>query len=136
MTTIPTQAEYHNRELSDYAKTEREINALPLAERKENATDFANTMRTNPALIAERIGWLINGSYGYASYYKARQVLAMNGNTNKPAVLCQMIALLEWRVPQPSAIKAWKTLTDSEKAALDTAIESEIKVMTAEDEAA
>lgn len=108
-----------------------ELKKEPLHERKQSANEFYEAMKsdghTNDNMVAERIGWLLDGNYGQEEYNQAHRILKMSGRANKVAQLSNMIAVLEWSCPPEMAVKMWKKLTAAEKAALDAAIKREIK---------
>lgn len=123
--SIPTQAEYEQREASDLWRKLNEIEHAPLSERKENAKTFAETLINDPALVAERIGWLLGGSYGYGAYVKARSVFTFRGNKN--AVLLTLVAALEWGVTARDTAKLYKSLTQTQQDDLNARIAKEIQ---------
>jgi len=99
----------------------QEVENAPLQERKENAIEWFNDLH-DPKLIGERIDWLLDGSYGYAEYWKALQILE-SPRMNQVAALCVMIAILEWSTPQRLAIAAWKKLSPGQQATLKKEIQ-------------
>lgn len=125
--STPSQHEYETNENKRYHAQIAEIEKAPLSERKEASADFYNAMRDNPTLVAEHIGWLLDGNYGYGAMQVARRVAHAGGRTNKSYHLGPMIAALDWQCPARMAVAAWKKLSPSEKAKLETAIKSEIK---------
>lgn len=129
---IPSQAEYERREIDEARRKVIEVERAPLAERKEACADFFEAMRDRPELIAERIGWLLAGNYGYGSMILAKQVLK-NRRMNRPAALTQMIATYEWMCPPRMAVEAWKRLTSAQKEALQVAVEEVIADAEASD---
>lgn len=122
----PSQADYERRERSEAQQKLREVEKAPLAERKEAAAEFLVAMRDHPGLVAERIGWLLDGNYGYGSMLMAKQVLG-SPRMNRSAALTHMIAAFEWSTPGAMAIAGWKKLTKSQQAALDKAVEAVIR---------
>ena len=64
---------YEQNELASASRRMAEIESSPLPERKEGCANFLEAMRDDPALIAERIGWLFDGNYGYGEMLKAVQ---------------------------------------------------------------
>jgi hypothetical protein len=122
--SIPSQYEYEMREFHEFQRQMREAETNP--SRKADCAHFAQQMAADPGLIAERIGWLIDGSYGYGAMQKAKQVLGMSARANKAAQLTHMIGALEWRCPPRMTIVAWKKLTPAQKKALDRAVKKEI----------
>ena len=122
MSKLNAPSEYDMRE---YSKKMREIESAPLAERKENAAEWLRDLR-DPALIAERIDWLLDGNYGYMEYRKSLQILS-SPRMNRVAALSVMIAAVEWNTPQREAIAQWKKLSTSEQSALEKAIKDIIE---------
>ena len=124
MGSIPSQDEYEAREAQEFQRQLREADKNP--SRRVDAKYFGEQLAAEPELIAERIGWILNGSYGWGAMKAAERVVA-NARMNRHAWLVQTIAALEWQCPQRSAIAAWKRLTPEEKKALDTAIKRELR---------
>lgn len=122
---LPTPTQYDANELTMARRDEERINAEPLADRKECQAAFLNAMATDPALIAERIGWLIDGNYGYGPMLLAKRIVT-SPRMNRVAGLSQLICVFEWRCPRTMGMAAWKMLTKSQKADLETAIETVI----------
>lgn len=102
-----------------------EIRRAPLSDRKEAQAEFLKAMREDPELVAERIGWLLGGSYGYGSMRLAKRVLD-SPRMNRSAALTQMIGAFEWMTPEELGRAAWKKLSAGEKAALETAVQAAI----------
>jgi len=121
----PSQVEYERRERSEAQQRLTEIRRQPLSDRKEAAAAFLTAMRGNPALVAERIGWLIDGSYGYGAMLLAKQVIG-SPRMNRSAALTQMIGAFEWMAPEEMVRAAWKKLTAGEKVALERAVQGAI----------
>ena len=115
--------EYERRSLAEAYRHLKGIEDAPLSERKDAQTEFLDAMKTDPGLIAERLGWLFDGNYGYGEMMKARQVLGMKANANKVASLNQLVGAYEWRCPPVMAVAAWKKLSAAEKDLLHRAIE-------------
>lgn len=122
---IPSQAAYEANELREFQAKLREVERAPLRERQEDAQEFASTLRTDPELIAERIGWLFDGNYGYGSYVTARRVL--RSRMNKEAWALITVAAVEWRTTNVYARKAYNALSASEKAHINRLIDREIR---------
>jgi hypothetical protein len=131
---IPTHAEYEQRERQMVFAKLDEVKNAPLSDRREARKDFAKALR-NPALVAERISWLIDGNYGYGLYIMARELLEACTNSRRKAycrtILCQWIAAHEWQCPAPFALQAWKALSLEEKDALSAAVDREIDAFRA-----
>jgi hypothetical protein len=123
---LPTQAQYEASELEIARRDEERINAEPLRDRKESQANYLRAMAADPALIAERIGWLIDGNYGYGPMLLAKRIVA-SPRMNRVAGLSQLICVFEWRCPRIMGIAAWKKLTGPQKRALDAAIETVIE---------
>ena len=123
---IPSPVEYERRELSAAHRKLDELRRAPLSDRKEAQAEFLKVMRDDPNLVAERIGWLLGGSYGYGSMLLAKRVLAAP-RMNRSAALTQMIGAFEWMAPEEMVRAAWKKLSTREKAALERAVQGAIK---------
>ena len=122
---IPSQSEYERNERANALKHEREIEAAPLADRKDAQKSFLEAMRERPQIVGERLGWLFDGNYGYGPMVIAKEVLA-RPRMNREAILTQMIAVFEWMCPRRMAVEAWKKLTPAEKDKLSKVIAKEI----------
>jgi hypothetical protein len=126
MTRIPTQREYEDREAQMFYKQLEGVEKAPLAERKEAATEWGAALQSHPKTVAERVGWLLAGNYGYGSYVKARQV-ACSPRMNRVASLAQMIAALEWQAPSAMARSQFSKLSPQQKKTVNEAVAHEIK---------
>ena len=109
-------------------KDAAEIEALPMVERRENYQEFTADMATMPQVIAERIGWLLNGSYGFGQMILAQRALDAR---NPKAHLFQLIAIFEWRTGRSYAAKAWRLASEATKEALNKTIDAEIEYFKA-----
>lgn len=98
---------YEQRERDAFQKQIHAVESAPL--NREDASELDNYLRTNPALILERIVWLIQGCYGKGSYDATREVL-QNKRMNRPAWLFQTISALEFGVKSSKARKLWNSL--------------------------
>jgi len=125
-TGIPSQAEYERRELQEAQQRLTEVERAPLADRKEAAAEFFEMMRDHPEIVAERVGWLLDGNYGYGQMLKAKQILG-SPRMNRSAALTHMVAAYEWSTPNAMAIAGWKKLTKGQQVALDKAVQGAIK---------
>jgi len=129
---VPSDQAYEEQEAADFRHQIAKVETAPLFDRKYAAKAFAEALHSggrdeHENLVAERIGWLLNGSYGYGSAQAARRVARASGRTNKTAQLSVMIAAVEWQCPARMAVAAWKKLSPAQKSALDNAIRAEIK---------
>jgi hypothetical protein len=122
----PGQAEYERRELAEAHQRLTEIERAPLAERKEAAAEFLAKMRDYPEIVAERVGWLLGGNYGYGQMLMAKRILG-SPRMNRSAALSQMVAAFEWQSPSVMTRAAWKKLTKGQQAALEAAVQTAIK---------
>jgi hypothetical protein len=125
-TRIPSQQEYEMNERRRAMQEGNEIDRAPLAERKENAQRFYEAMRDDPAAVAERLGWLIDGNYGFGQMSMAKQIIA-SPRTNRVAALNGLVGTYEYRCPLRMVATAWKRLTTREKAMLDEALQVVIR---------
>lgn len=131
-TSLPSNAEYERRELDEAHQKLHTVENAPLAHRKEAAAELLAAMRDIPEVVGERVGWLLDGNYGYGPMRLAKRVLG-NTRMNRLAALTHMIGAFEWSTPSAMAIAGWKKLTKSQQAALDRAVGAAIK--SAESEA-
>jgi hypothetical protein len=118
---IPSQEEYERSERSRMDAEEGRINRAPLRERQEARADFQEAMASDPAAVAERVGWLIDGNYGRGQYAAARETVA-NPRLNREGILCLLVGVFEYQCPRVMGTDAWKKLTISQKKALSEAI--------------
>ena len=118
---IPSQAEYESNERRSAIIDEQRIEKASLADRKEAQAALYDAMATDPATVAERISWLIDGNYGYGQMQMARQVVA-SPRTNREAALTQLVAVYEWQCPRRMSVEAWKKLSTAQKKALSAAV--------------
>ena len=91
---------------------------------------FLDTCRTDAALVAERIAWLLAGNYGYGAHQASRQMI--DSMKVPHAALFYLIASLEWQTGDYYAAKCWQSLTTEEKAKLNEAIGTEVELCKAE----
>ena len=131
MSPIPSQRDYEMRELMAFRKQMEEVERLPLAERQGNAMEWFKDLMDDQKLIAERVGWLLNGSYGKGSFDSACRVLA-SPRMNQVAWCAITIANLEWRCPAKMAIASWKKLPVETRYIVNEAIRREIADAKAE----
>ena len=116
--------EYIEREMKIMSKDAAKIEALPMVERRESYQIFSADMAAFPQIIAERIGWLLNGSYGFGQMILAQRAL---DSRNPKAHLFRLIAIFEWRTGKSYAAKAWRMASEATKEALNKAIDAEIE---------
>jgi len=116
---------YDDRELMAFRRQMEETEKLPLAERKANAVEWYNDLLNDHMMVAQRVGWLLNGSYGKGSFDSACRVLA-SPRMNQVAWCAITIANLEWRCPAKMAIMAWKKLPVEKRYLVNEAIRQEI----------
>jgi hypothetical protein len=114
---IPSQYEYEQREMRAARAQQAAVQRAPLRDRKEAQLAFFEAMRDDPSLVAERIGWLLDGNYGFGPMAIAQDVL-QRPRMNRQAILTQMIGVFEWQCPEDMTRSAWKRLTPGEQAAL------------------
>lgn len=114
--------EYATRTLGEAHRHAQEIEKAPLDERQEARQAFYEAMAESPDLVAERIGWLIDGNYGHGEMLKAKQIVA-SPRMNRRAALTHMVGLYEWQCPSNFAIEAWKKLDAQQKKVLDAAVD-------------
>lgn len=69
-------AAYEARERAMHFRDILAVESAPLADRQEARKAWAEALILEPGTVAERIGWILNGSYGYGSYMLSRQIMA------------------------------------------------------------
>lgn len=123
--------EYVERERRIYEKQMKEIDNAPRHDKNESQGEFLDNCKNKPEIVAERIHWLLLGSYDYYANYLAWLAVKNNkpGSVGRRATLFHLIAAVEWRCPRSYAQKTWRALTDTEKATLDRLIDAEIDYM-------
>ena len=118
-----TNAEWEQRELEIAQNDRREIEALPLFDRKDNYNELIKDMQNAPETIAERAGWLLNGTYGHGQMIMSREAIT---SPDPVKSLFMLIALYEWRVPDAWAAKAWREMLEDSKDKLTKLIQAEV----------
>ena len=120
-----TNKDYEQHEKNLFAKMLNDVEIAPLADRKEAKADYFAALNDTD-LIAERIGWLLNGSYGYGACKGAWEVMD-RPHTNRSAALGIFIAALEWNCPSGFARAAWRELSPEQQITVNKGIEVEIE---------
>lgn len=118
---------YHDRELRSLFNRMEEIRKAPLRDRQEACDSLLEYSKNDPELVAERIGWLLNGTYGYAEGYLANRDLEHGMKSkrfNLNAALYNLIAMIEWQCPY--ANKVYNKLSNREQKDLNEAISKEL----------
>lgn len=91
--------------------------------KNENMQELYTYSKQDPELIAERIGWLLDGNYGFDEMEQAENVLR-RPRMNQRAILYQMIAYHEfYQVSQAQANRVYNALTKTEQARLNEFIQ-------------
>lgn len=111
---------YDYRARDEFAKQISNVEKQSLTDRQEARVNWVEAMK-NPSLVADRVSWLIDGSYGYGSYIMAREVV-QNKRMNRVAWLAITIAALEWNCPSDFARGAWNRLSKDEQNAVNQVI--------------
>ena len=125
-TRIPTQAEYEKREFALFQDQISRANSGTFHDRKTAAEHFKTALIFDPALVIERIGWLLDGNYGFGSYAKANENL-LRPRVDIHAWLITTIAALEWMSPLGMSKKIWNALNKRDHAQLVKSIDVLIK---------
>lgn len=121
-----SQHEYEMNEAREYHRQIAEAEKAPLHERKEACAEFSDAMANDPVTVGVRIGWLLDGNYGYGSMKAAERVMAQSARANKKATLVHMIGAIEWKCPTRMTTAAWKKLSSAQKAKLDREVQESI----------
>lgn len=119
-----TETQYAENELRLAGKALREIESAPLLDQQEARAAWSEAL-LDPSLIAERVGWLVNGSYGYGQMLLAKRAATARGNY--VAGVAQLLAAFEWRCPCAFAVEAWLKLKPAQQKAVNSAIAAELK---------
>jgi len=112
--------------------TLQRVESAPLAERKEAAREYAETLTASPDIIAERIGWLFEGCYGKGAYDRVRGWLTYANESPKRRMksvrvnCCCLLAALDDGCTARDAVKAWNRLTVEQQTALDALLTATI----------
>lgn len=117
--------EYENQEAIRLVQELNRIRSASLSDRREARTELQEALK-DPNLVAERVAWLLNGSYGFGAWKKAEEI-AKNTRCNQAAQLGMLIASLEWQCPENFAAQAFNKLTETQQKAVNQAILAEIK---------
>jgi hypothetical protein len=104
-TEIPSESAYRHNEAMALARQLNCIETASLADRRAARADWAEALH-DPALVAERVRWLLDGSYGRGAYDRAWAIARASARSNKVAQLGQLIAALEWQCPAAFAAAA------------------------------
>ncbi len=123
--------DYETREFREYQRQMKAAEHGSPTEKRDACARFIADMRDDPPLVAERVGWLINGSYGYGAHVQARRIVT-SPRMNRVAALVQMVGAIEWMCPVRSVVASWKKLSPTEKRNLDAAVKKEIRDAEAE----
>jgi len=121
--------EYIIRELTLLDNQINELSKLTRIEKQENKTKLLKTWIEYPEVFVDRIGWILNGTYGYGVMYRAIQ-LADNKRCNRIAGLSVILSAIEYSVTNDNSIKAWKTLTVEQQEKLASLIQVELDYFT------
>lgn len=119
---IPTREEYEASEARLLLKQLAGVEQAPPSERKEAGDAMRRAMADDPDIVGDRVGLLLNGSYGWGACRRAVNILAQSKRSNKAAALVHLVGALEWQCPPRSTAAAWNTLTAKQKRALDRAV--------------
>jgi len=123
---MPSDYEYEARAAREARAKITEVQKAPLRDRKEAQLEFFEAMRDEPKLVAERVGWLLAGNYGYGEKQMALRVLE-SPRMNRVAALTQMAGVFEWQCPEDMTRAAWKKLSPGEKEDLLKAVQKAIE---------
>ena len=122
---METQQEYEARERRLLTAKLAECVNAPLADRKAAQAEWRKALVEAPDLIAERVGWLIEGCYGFGAYLRAQESLKSRGN--RVAQLALLLAPLDFQCPQGMARGAFLTLTEEQRERVTALIALEIE---------
>src|SRR6185369_2554225 len=118
--------EYEQNEARLLAAQIREVELAPLADRRDARNGWHEAIKTFPDLVAERVSWIINGSYGYGACIAAKRIVD-SPRMNQADALSQLVAALEWNCPSAFAREAFLSLSNAEQKRINDAIKAEIE---------
>lgn len=118
--------QYEENEYRRYFAELKRIEQAPIAERKDAQKQYLDALVSYPEIIAERVRWLFNGSYGWAQQQKALQVLN-SPRMNRIAALSVMIAQQDHFCPARFAVNAYLKLTKKQQTRINELIQKEIE---------
>jgi len=121
---IPSREEYENYEHRLFLKQLQEVEDLPLSERRENRIEYVNDLTNNPEIIIDRIGWIINGTYGFGPYNAFKK---LSKRMNRRAWLFIVLAAIEWGVSNEFSRGVWNDLPKELQNKINAGIDEEIK---------
>jgi len=121
--------EYIHNELRLLNNQIEECGKLSKTEKQENKQLLLDTWIDTPEVFADRIGWILNGTYGYGAMYKAIQ-LADNKRCNRIAGLSIILSAIEYSVTSVNSVKAWKELNKEQQEKLSSLIQAELDYFT------
>jgi hypothetical protein len=113
---------YDEAEAQALARQLANVESAPLADRQAARQAYHEAMRDDPDVVAERVEWLLNGSYGYGACVRAKAIKGAGRQANRVAQIGQLIAALEWQCPTGFACQAWNRLQASERERINAAV--------------
>ena len=124
-----TEQEYQTNEISRALKLINEVESAPISERKENKKEFLDACVETPETVVERVGWLLNGSYGHGEYMIAWRDVDIWNKSKKLNIRARLfisIAAYEWMTTPRHAAEVWRALPDEIKEKINKGIDAEI----------
>ena len=112
---------YIRREKGKVQDKLRALSALPARWRQQNRAEYRKVVAERPAYIAMEVDHRLAGNFGAGEYHIAMDIMA-SPRMNRAAAFAQLIAGLEWECSGMDARKAYLSLSDGQKATIDTAI--------------
>ena len=100
---------------------------------KRSLLDARTDWLVKEGRLAERTGWILEGSYGVEPCRIARETAASN-RKNRAAVIGQLIAALDHNCTAANARKAWKGLPPDQQSIVNGSIESALDEWLADPE--
>ena len=112
---------YHDHEMK---RAFAHYKAIQTGSRYEQEENYKVFVTESAELIAEKVGWILDGSYGYGE-----QQIALNAleQRNPNPSLYHLIASLEWNIGEYYSRKAWKNTPVDKQKAINEAITAEIQ---------
>ena len=118
---------YETIELNRARSELSNLNSIPLQQKREAKQEFFEHLVFCPDLVAVKIEWLLNGSYGFGYQAIAKTYFNRSKRFNIRANLLQLIACAEYLCPATQANQAYKMLCSEQQDEINDLIEIEVQ---------
>jgi hypothetical protein len=119
---------YEQREFDEAWKKWREIERGPLQDRQEGRAKWKKSMIEHPEIVAERVGWMLNGHWGHGVMLLMRRAVTnAKSDMAKVSRAAQIAAAFEWTTSGAFARQAWGELTKVQQKKVNRLVLDQIK---------